>query len=106
MLDESNLWSIAHKIKESADKAERAAERMEAAAQRMAVMLEDGYGGNALKLIELLERAEQPKFIDNIPMILRVDAAMVEMRTIHPPLRRSECERLIKAALQLSEVEA
>lgn len=28
-----------------------------------------------------------------------VDAAMVEMSNIHPPLRRSECERLIRAAL-------
>ncbi len=28
-----------------------------------------------------------------------VDAAMVEMRNIDPPLRRSECERLITAAL-------
>lgn len=28
-----------------------------------------------------------------------VDAAMVEMRNISPPLRRSECERLIRAAL-------
>lgn len=28
-----------------------------------------------------------------------VDAAMVEMANIHPPLRRSECERLIRAAL-------
>jgi hypothetical protein len=27
-----------------------------------------------------------------------VDAAMVEMQNIHPPLRRSECERLIRAA--------
>ena len=31
--------------------------------------------------------------------IARVDAAMVEMRDIVPPLRRSECERLISAAL-------
>lgn len=28
-----------------------------------------------------------------------VDAAMVEMSNIHPPLRRSECERLIRAAI-------
>jgi hypothetical protein len=28
-----------------------------------------------------------------------VDAAMAEMSNIHPPLRRSECERLIRAAL-------
>ncbi|PRD40679.1 hypothetical protein C5748_25785 [Phyllobacterium phragmitis] len=27
------------------------------------------------------------------------DAAMLEMANIHPPMRRSECERLIRAAL-------
>jgi hypothetical protein len=32
-------------------------------------------------------------------MIQMVDAAMIEMRNITPPLRRSECERLIRAAL-------
>ena len=35
-------------------------------------------------------------------MIQMVDAAMVEMRNITPPLRRSECERLIRAALSNS----
>lgn len=28
-----------------------------------------------------------------------IDAAMVEMKHIHPPLRRSDCQRLIRAAL-------
>jgi hypothetical protein len=37
-------------------------------------------------------------------MIARVDAAMVEMKNIHPPLRRSECERLIRAALASAPV--
>lgn len=32
-------------------------------------------------------------------MTAAVDAAKVEMRNIHPPMRRSECERLIRAAL-------
>jgi hypothetical protein len=35
----------------------------------------------------------------NGEMTAMVDAAMVEMRNIHPPLRRSECERLIHAAI-------
>jgi hypothetical protein len=34
-----------------------------------------------------------------LDMIAAVDAAMVEMANITPPLRRSECERLIRAAL-------
>jgi hypothetical protein len=33
-------------------------------------------------------------------MTAMVDAAMIEMKNIHPPLRRSECQRLIAAALQ------
>jgi len=41
----------------AAQQADRAADRMEAAAQRIAFLLEDGYGGNGLKLIELLESA-------------------------------------------------
>ncbi|MEZ2410590.1 hypothetical protein AB6806_27715 [Bosea sp. RCC_152_1] len=28
-----------------------------------------------------------------------IDAAMVEMKNLHPPMRRSECERLLRAAL-------
>lgn len=32
-------------------------------------------------------------------LTLMVDAAMVEMQGIYPPLRRSECQRLIHAAL-------
>ena len=34
-------------------------------------------------------------------MVAAVDAAMIEMTNIHPPLRRSECERLIRAALSV-----
>lgn len=59
-MDESQLWRIAHHMRESAEKAERAASTMEAAAQRIAHLLEDGYGGNGLRLIELLEAAEKP----------------------------------------------
>lgn len=33
------------------------------------------------------------------PEIAMIDAAMVEMGNIHPPLKRSECKRLIRAAL-------
>lgn len=35
----------------------------------------------------------------NHRLTLMVDAAMVEMQGIYPPLRRSECQRLITAAL-------
>lgn len=45
----------ARRLEEATCSASRAADRMEAVAQRLAYMLEDGYGGNALRLIELLE---------------------------------------------------
>ena len=43
-----------------------------------------------------LAQPEQEPFFD---ITAAVDAAMVEMKNLHPPMRRSECERLIKAAL-------
>jgi hypothetical protein len=36
---------------------------------------------------------------DENGMIAAIDAAMVEAANLHPPMRRSECERLIRAAL-------
>lgn len=52
-------WAMVHRIEDSAARISSAADRAEAAASRIAYMLEDGYGGNGLKLIELLEQAEQ-----------------------------------------------
>ena len=46
--------------RDAADKMEKAAERIEEAQRRLSIMLEDGYGSNALKLIELLERLPEP----------------------------------------------
>lgn len=54
--DEGMLYA-ALKMENADDKASLAADRTEAAAQRIALILEDGYGGNGLRLIEALERA-------------------------------------------------
>ena len=54
-------WSMVHHIEDAAQRMSSAAERMEAAAKRIAYLLEDGYGGNGLRLIELLESAETDK---------------------------------------------
>lgn len=35
----------------------------------------------------------------NSDITAAVDAAMLEMQNIHPPLKRRDCERLIRAAL-------
>jgi len=62
----------------------------------------DEYGLQAIDFVAdfkaaLAQPAQEPQ-----KMIQMVDAAMVEMRNITPPLRRSECERLIHAALSNS----
>ncbi|MHB0965333.1 MAG: hypothetical protein ACYC36_02655 [Bellilinea sp.] len=59
-IDEESLRRIANRMEEAADTARRAAESMSESAQRMAVMFEHGYGGNAERLIELME-AEKMK---------------------------------------------
>jgi hypothetical protein len=50
-------WRMVHRIEEAAARMSNAADRTEAAAHRIALMLEDGYGGRGLQLIELLEQA-------------------------------------------------
>ena len=55
---DEQLWKAVHRMEAAADKASQAAQTMEYAAQRIALLLEDGYGGNGLRLIELLSTAE------------------------------------------------
>ena len=54
------LLKAASRIQDAAERMERAANSMEESARRIAFLLEDGYGGNGLRLIELLEK-QQPK---------------------------------------------
>ena len=54
-------WAMVHRLEEAAVKMDQAAERMEMSAQRIAFLLEDGYGGNGLRLIELLETTNSIK---------------------------------------------
>jgi hypothetical protein len=53
MTDE--LWRVVHRLEAAAERAERAASAIEAATNRVCYLLEDGYSGNGLRLIELLE---------------------------------------------------
>lgn len=54
-------WAMVNRIEEAAYKMNQSADRMESAAQRIASLLEDGYGGNGLRLIELLETTNAAK---------------------------------------------
>lgn len=56
-INEEKIEKASYRMEAAAERADRAADRMEAAASRIALMLEDGYGGNGLRLIELLEAA-------------------------------------------------
>ena len=56
-MDGDGLWRGVHRMEAAADKAQQAARAMESAAQRITQLLENGYGGNGLRLIELLEQA-------------------------------------------------
>ncbi|WP_278398308.1 hypothetical protein [Stutzerimonas kunmingensis] len=47
----------------------------------------------------IAQTAPQP---DQSMLVEMIDAAMLEMRNVAPPLRRSECERLIRAAVATS----
>lgn len=57
-------WRVVHRMEVAAERCERAASTMEEASRRIAALLEDGYGGNGLKLIELLETANTEKTND------------------------------------------
>lgn len=58
MMNEEQMWKAANRMSEAADQSTRAADRMEEAAQRIAHQLEHGYGGNGVRLIELLEETK------------------------------------------------
>lgn len=61
-LNDESLWKAVHRMEEAAERITRAAEQADQAVQRLAYMLEDGYGGNGLRLIELLEAVNmEPK---------------------------------------------
>ncbi len=65
-MNEESIWNAVHRIEAAADRIARASQQAEDAAQRIALMLEPGYGGNGLRLIELLENALPPPGPDKI----------------------------------------
>lgn len=58
---DEQMWKIVHRMEAAAEKAAQSAQMMENAAQRIAFLLEDGYGGNGIQLIELLTNAQEGK---------------------------------------------
>lgn len=54
-MSEEAMWRAVHAMREATDRANSAASRIEDATRTLQILFEDGYGGNALRLIELLE---------------------------------------------------
>lgn len=54
-MNDESMWEAARKISAAANLASQAAYRMEEAVRRIAYLLEDGRGGNGVRLVELLE---------------------------------------------------
>jgi hypothetical protein len=67
-------WKAVHRMEAAADRASQAAQQSEEAARRIAHLLEDGYGGNGLRLIEALEgyNAEQKQQHQELLAALKV----------------------------------
>ena len=84
-MNEESLWRAVHRMEEAADQSQRAATCMEQAAARIAHLFEFGYGGNGLRLIELLEDAHQAP-------VEREDAAIeIDARCFRFWVREAAC---------------
>ena len=62
-MSHEEAWKAAHRLGDAADRANRAADRIEEASQKLAHMFEPGYGGAALRLIELLDGLEGARLV-------------------------------------------
>ncbi len=60
MITDEGMRTASQRMEAAAESASAAADRMEAAVHRLALLLEDSYGGNGLRLIEALEKAQAP----------------------------------------------
>jgi len=54
-------WNAIRRMESAADKMSLSADRMEHVMQQMTCLLADGYGNNASRLVELLEKQEAAK---------------------------------------------
>lgn len=59
------------------------------------IMLTKGNAGQVAEAVAHFRGVELPTMAEMI------DRAMTEAENLHPPLKRSDCERIIKAALSL-----
>ena len=66
-INESSMWAAVHRMESASGQMARAAEEITQAVQRFAFLLEPGYGGNGLRLIELLEQTAQQSAHVSVP---------------------------------------
>ena len=59
IVSDEGQMQAAYIMRDAANKTDHAASTIEEAARRIAVLLEDGYGGNGLLLVKLLQKEKQ-----------------------------------------------
>lgn len=98
-IDVEGMRRAASTAESAADSMRRSAATAEESATRIAHMLEDGYGGNALRLIELLESAdtswkERALSAENDLLKLEARAMALTHKSLHDILTSLESEDL------------
>ena len=58
MISDEYMMKAAMKMQDAAGRSERAASSMDASVQQLRMLLEDGYGGNGVLLLEALRGAK------------------------------------------------
>jgi hypothetical protein len=58
MINSEDMWRAVHRMEEATQQANQAADRLEEASRKIMFLLEDGYGGNGLRLMLALEKLE------------------------------------------------
>jgi len=76
-------WAAIHRIETAVSKLSMAAQLAGDAANRIAYQLEPGYGGNGLRLIELLETVQVPSSAE--PELLKVCVQGLDKDGWHVP---------------------
>jgi len=58
-MNTEDMYRAAHRLEQAAERASYAADRIETAVRDMKFMLEDGYGGNGLRLLQALDKLQE-----------------------------------------------
>lgn len=107
MISDEYMLKAAARMQDAANRSNAAADRMEAAVQRIAFLFEDGYGGNGLKLIELLEKSvamtDIKEALDCLQEVRRLAINLRFGRGKTPPVLQSQLSKDYTDAMEKTE---